>query len=183
VPRSNLAADAGRPPAHPGRRPPARDREPCGERPGDGLEPTRILVALKPPAPSGGGGLPSSLRSSPGQPGEQAPRPARRSAEVKRPCVARAGHVACLPCPIKLFYPTCPCPAPSLGSASLRLDITSYVNLGRAQAVPMRGASALTTTAHLRTSCHAPTRLLCERWRRPARPPPWQGGSPRRAKS
>jgi len=138
----------------------------------------RILVAPKPPAPSGGGGLPSSLRSSPGQPGEQAPRPARRSAEVKRACVARAGHVACLPCPIKLFYPTCPCPAPSLGSASLRLDITSYVHLGRARAVPVRGASGLTTTARLRTSCHA-RGLVASRTLAPACPSaPLAGGLP-----
>jgi len=85
------------------------------------------------PGPSGGGGLPSSLRSSPGQPGGQAPRPARRCVKVKRTCVPRAGHVACLPCPITRVIRPAPVRPPPWAPLRSALTEPSSVNLGRAR--------------------------------------------------
>ncbi len=148
-------------------------------RPGAGLEIRGAGLLSRPPTPSVGGGLPSSLRSSPGQPGEQGPRPSAPPRVLplrSRPRTSAAVHAPCLPYPKKLIYPTCPCPAPSSGSASLHLDITSYVNLGWARLCQCERFKPSRESARLRASCHART-LVASRVPA-ARPPPWKGGSP-----
>lgn len=80
-------------------------------------------------------GPPSSLCSSPGQPGEQASRPSLRAVMLNEICAPRAVHAACLPSPIRRDLIR-PFPVgPLLGLPSLRssrLDITTYVHLGGA---------------------------------------------------
>lgn len=181
--RSFSPAAARQPPAHPSGRSPARPCEPAPSPARSRARGARTWLLSRPPTPSVGGGLPSSLRSSPGQPGAQGSRPSAPARALPLRCAPfQAPHLrrrsrASQALSDKALYPTCPCPAPSSGSASLRLDITSYVNLGWAPLCQCEGLQPSRVSARLRASCHA--RCLVASRAPAARPPPWQGGSPR----